>query len=247
MTSNVRTQRRRLFFDIETSFNIGFFFDSGFKKNIDPSQIIKERAVICICYKWEDDKEVSYLKWDSKQCDKAMLTKFVKIANYADEIVGHNGDKFDLPWIRTRCAYHHIEMFPSYTTIDTLKIARQKFRFNSNKLDYIAKFFNVGGKIKTDINLWKDIVLHKSKPAMEKMIKYCKQDVIILEKVYNELKHAVPNKTHYGVIFGEDRNSCPECGSDESKRVRKYTTASGLQKITMQCKTCNKFYSKTDK
>ena len=179
----LQTKRRRLFFDIETSPNIGLFWEAGYKKNIDYSNIIQERAIICICYKWEDEKEVYALQWDSKQNDKAMLLKFIEVANLSNEMVGHNGDKFDLAWIRTRCLFHHIPMFPKYLTIDTLKVARQKFRFNSNRLNYIADFLGLGQKIKTEYSLWKDILLHKDKIAMEKMIKYCKKDVVLLEKV----------------------------------------------------------------
>ncbi|MFO0004689.1 MAG: hypothetical protein ACK559_26520, partial [bacterium] len=95
------TKRKRLFFDIETSPNLGLFWEAGFKKNIDYSNIIKERAIICICWKWEDDKEIGSVHWDNKQCDKSLLQKFIKVANEADELVGHNGDRFDLAWIRT--------------------------------------------------------------------------------------------------------------------------------------------------
>jgi len=243
----VRTNRKRLFFDIETSPNIGLFWEAGYKKNIDYSNIIKERAIICICYKWEDSKEVGYLTWDSKQCDKKMLQKFIEIANTADEMVGHNGDRFDLAWIRTRCLFHRINMFPTYTTIDTLKVSRNKFRFNSNKLDYIAKYLGMGEKIKTEFGLWKAIVLHKDKSAMDKMVKYCQQDVKLLEKVYKELSVHILSKTHYGVIFGADRGSCPECGSDEIVRRCNRVTASGVKKIQYQCNTCHKYHTKTDK
>ncbi len=99
------------------------------------------------------------MQWDSKQCDKKLLQDFIKVANEADELIGHNGDKFDLAWIRTRCLFHRIEMFPTYNTIDTLKIARSKFRFNSNRLDYIGKFLGLGQKNHTNFDLWKDIML----------------------------------------------------------------------------------------
>ena len=243
----VRTNRKRLFFDIETSPNIGLFWEAGYKKNIDYSNIIKERAIICICYKWEDSKEVGFLTWDSKQCDKKMLQKFTEICNQADELIGHNGDKFDLAWIRTRCLFHRISMFPVYTTIDTLKLSRSKFKFNSNKLDYIAKYLGMGEKIKTEFGLWKDIVLNKDKEAMSKMIKYCQQDVKLLEKVYKELSTHIFAKTHYGVIFGEDRGSCPECGSDDIIRMCNRVSVSGVKKIQFQCKTCHKFHTKIDK
>jgi len=247
MINNLKTKRKRLFFDIETSPNIGLFWEAGYKKNIDYSNIIQERAIICICYKWEDDKEVYALQWDSKQNDKAMLIKFVEVANTASELVGHNGDKFDLAWIRTRCLFHGIQMFPNYTTIDTLKVARSKFRFNSNRLNYIADFLGLGQKIKTEFNLWKDILLKKDKVAMENMIKYCKKDVILLEKVFKHLNNHIEAKTHYGVLFGQYKGTCPECGSDDLAGAGTRTTATGVVKLRFQCKTCNKYHSKTDK
>ena len=246
---NLKTKRRRLFFDIETSPNIGLFWEAGYKKNITTDNIIRERAIICICYKWEDEKEVYALQWDAKQNDKRMLEQFVKVANTANELVGHNGDKFDLAWIRTRCLFHGIDMFPNYQTIDTLKVARSKFRFQSNRLNYIAEFLGLGGKIKTEFNLWKDILLNKDKVAMEKMIKYCKKDVSLLEEVYKLLNSHIAPKTHYGVVFGEDRGSCPECGAGSEDLIKNNTvvTASGLTRIQYKCKVCNKFHSKTDK
>lgn len=241
------TKRKRLYFDIEVSANVGLFWQSGYKLQIGTENIIKERAIICICYKWEEDKDVYYLHWDRKQDDKKLLQEFIQVANEADELVGHNGDKFDLAWIRTRCLLHRIEMFPQYNTIDTLKIARSKFRFNSNRLDYIGKFLGLGQKIHTDFNLWKDIMLNNDKLALDKMIDYCIQDVVLLEKVHKELNNHIPAKTHYGVIFGEGRGSCPECGSDDIVKNNKRVTASGLVKIQYKCKTCNKMHSKTDK
>lgn len=245
--TTLRTKRRRLYFDIEVSANIGFFWTSGFKLNIGTENIIKERSVICICYKWEDDKETHFLTWDKKQCDKKMLQAFVKVANEADELVGHNGDKFDLAWIRTRCLFHGIDMFPNYVTIDTLKVARSKFKFNSNKLNYIAQYLGIGSKIKTEFDLWKDIALKNCPVAMAKMVKYCKMDVILLEKVHKKLNNHIASKTHYGVIFGEDRGSCPECGSDDLVKNNKRTLASGLVKIQLRCNNCGKYHSKTDK
>jgi len=243
----LKTKRRRLFFDVETSPNIGLFWQAGYKQKIDYSNIIKERAIICVCYKWEEEKEIYSLQWDKSQSDKKLLQQFVEVANQATELVGHNGDKFDLPWIRTRCLFHRVPMFPHYTSIDTLKIARNKFKFNSNRLNYIAGYLGFGSKIKTEFDLWKSILLDNNSTSMEKMIKYCKKDVLLLERVYKELKTHVNPVSHYGVIFGEDRGSCPECGSDDLKKVNSRTTATGLKKIQMKCNTCGRFHSKTDK
>lgn len=232
---------KKLFFDIETSPNIGLFWTAGYKQTISPDNIIKERAIICIAYKWVGEDKTHALTWDNNQDDKTMLEKFIKVANEADEIIGHNGDKFDLPWIRTRCLYHRVPIFPNYTTLDTLKNARSKFRFNSNKLDYIAKFLGIGAKIHIGYDLWKKIVLNNDKKALKEMVEYCKNDVVILENVYNEMSSYIPAKTHHGIIAGGEKTSCPECSSNNMQFSKKRISATGIPRIQLQCQECGKY------
>lgn len=236
---------RRLFFDVETSPNIGLFWSAGYKLNIDYSNIIKERAIICICYKWEGERKVHSLHWDRKQDDKAMLKAFIKVANEADELIGHNGDRYDLPWLRTRALFHRLPMFPKYTTTDTLKVARSKFRFNSNRLDYIGQFLGLGKKIQTEFSLWKDILLNKCPVAMNKMVEYCQGDVRLLEKIYRELRNHVEPKQHYGSLYLSNKEGCPECGSENLAPVITRATPAGTIKRQYRCRKCGKHHSKT--
>lgn len=235
---------KRLYFDIEVSPNLVYSWSVGHKISLDYNSIVKERAVICICYKWEGDSTVHSLQWDAKQNDKRMLKEFVEVANEADELVGHNGDSFDLKWIRTRCAYHGIPMFPKYTTLDTLKKARGGFRFNSNRLDYIAKYFGVGKKIKTSFSLWKD-VMNDDDTAMTQMIRYCKMDVKVLEAVYKKLSPYITNHVHHGALAQKEKYTCPECGGNHTTVSKRRVTASGVIKVQMQCqnKTCGKYFT----
>lgn len=186
-------QRRKLFFDIETSPNIVFSWRIGNKITLSHDNIIQERGVICVCWKWEDEDEVHSLEWD-KGDDKQLLEEFSKIIDSADEIVTQNGDVYDVKWLRTRCIFHNIPISPKFNSIDTLKLAKSGFYFNSNKLDYMGSYLGVGKKIKTEFDLWKDIVLHNDPAAMKKMVEYCKEDVRVLERVYNKLKPYCPIK-----------------------------------------------------
>jgi DNA polymerase elongation subunit (family B) len=239
---------KRLFMDIETSPNVVLSWRIGYKINLEHSNILKERAIICIGYKWEGEKEVYALHWDENQNDKKMLEDFLKIANDADEIVMHNGDKFDLPWFKTRCIFHGLTPLPSYKTVDTLQWARRKFYFNSNKLDYIAKFLGLEGKIKTEYNLWKEIVLNKSSASMKLMLDYCKKDVCLLESVWKRLSLVVSHKTHVGVLNGSEKWACPHCGSKNVKLHKVKVTASGTTQFEMKCEKCSAYYtiSKSD-
>ena len=108
---------------------------------------------------------------------------------------GHNADAFDAKHIRTRCMYHNIKLKAKHNSIDTLKLARAAFKMNSNKLNYIGQFLNVGSKIETGgLQLWKDIIEHKDKQALKRMVNYCCGDVLLLEKVYNKVKEYTPSK-----------------------------------------------------
>lgn len=190
---------KRLFFDIETSPNVVFSWRIGNKINLSHDNIINERAIICICWKFEGEDKVHSLQWD-KGCDKEMLKKFSKIMDSADEIIGQNSDRFDIKWVRTRCIFHNVPISAKFVSVDTLKMAKQGFNFNNNRLDYMSKFFGNDGKPETGYQLWKDICLKHSKEAMNKMIEYCKNDIIILEEVYNKLKPYCPEKRYKYVL-----------------------------------------------
>lgn len=185
--------KRRLYFDIEVSPNIVFSWRIGGDIHLSPDDIIEERAVICVCWKWAGETKVHSLQWNNGD-DKELLTRFSKIIEGADELVTQNGDSFDIKWLRTRCLYHDIVVSPKFNSIDTLKMARSGFKFNSNKLDYMGKFLGVGSKIKTDYDLWKNITLRNCKKSMNQMVDYCKQDVLLLEEVHQKLQKLSPAK-----------------------------------------------------
>lgn len=236
--------RKRLFFDIEVSPNIGFFWQPGYNITVDYNNIIKERAVICACYKWEHKDKVYALAWDENQNDKNLLETLVAVMNEADEIVAHNGDKFDQSWIRTRCIYHGISIPPNYVSIDTLKAARSKFKFNSNRLDYIGKFLGVGAKTETGgFDLWKDITLHNSKKALREMIDYCKNDVVLLQSVFEKMNPYIPVKSK----VSNNNDNCPECDSSKVFKQGTRISAGGQLKAKMQCQNCGKWFQKTIK
>jgi hypothetical protein len=231
----------RLYWDIETTPNIGYFWKSGWRERISPEAILEERRIICISYKFEHE-EVKTLTWKDG-CDKKLVKDFVKIANTADILIAHNGDRFDLPWFRTRCIFHGVEFPPKPTTIDTLKRARGNFNFNSNKLDYIAKFLGVGKKMETGgFDLWKDVMNGDNK-ALKKMVQYCERDVEILQKVHDKLAPHVPHTGHEGVMQGRDKWTCPHCGGNHITMHRKRTTATGVEKYQMKCSSCVRFYT----
>ena len=238
---------KRLYYDIETSPNVVLSWSVGWKISLSYENIIKERAVICIAYKWQDGP-VQSLRW-KKGDDKAMLEKFMKVARTADELVAHNGDRFDLKWLRARCLIHGIDCPPDFTTVDTLKLARAGFNFNSNRLDYLGHLLLGEGKNPTGFDLWKDILLKNCPKAMKTMVEYCEKDVELLQRVHEKLINYTKHKFNYAVAGGGDAWECPECGGASVKCNRTTTSAVGTIRRQMMClaATCGRFYTISNK
>lgn len=237
---------KRIFWDIETSLNVVLAFRAGYDLNIQHDAIVDERKVITIAYKWEGEKKIYVLKWDKNQNDYSMLRDFMAVANEADEMVAHYGDRFDMPWFKTRCLIHGLGPLPYYKTVDTKAWASKHFYFNSNKLDYIGSVLGLGNKIKTDFQLWKDIQLKNCPKALEKMCSYNARDVELLESVYHKFAAWCKPKSHAGVIGGSDKWTCPRDGSKDVVKDKTRVSTAGTITHQMRCKTCGGYFSISD-
>ena len=238
---------KRLFFDIETSPCLGWFWRPGYKLRLSYDNVIEDAKIICISYKWQDKKEVHTLVWDQKQSDETLIKEFIEIMNKADEIIGHNGDRFDIPWVRTRALFHGIKNVPRWRTLDTLKSVRSNLKFPSNRLGDIAKYLGLDvQKMDTSFSLWKN-VMKGDQEALDYMVEYCEYDVLVLERVYEKVIGFVPLKTHAGVLKGGDKWSCPNCGGIDLVRNGTDVTRAGTESQKMKCKSCNRSYRITTK
>ena len=230
---------KRLFYDIETSYNIVKSWRIGFNINLNMEDIIQERAIITIAYKWEGEEDVTVLSWD-KGCDKKIIEDFVKVMSEADELVGHNVDRYDTKFIMARALKHNISALPKYQSTDTLKLAKKHFMLNSNKLDYIAQYLGIGHKTKhRGLSMWDDIILRNDPKALEEMIEYNVQDVFLTEQVYHKLmEYSLPKVNHASKQTG-DKHTCPQCGSDHAELHKTYISGTGTKTRLMNCLNCS--------
>lgn len=232
---------KRLLFDIEVSLGKYYAYRCGYNINLLPHQIIEEPKIICIAYKFAGEKRKTCLDWGKKKCDKAMIKKFVKIAESADEIIGHNSDRFDIKYIRTRCFFHKVPMMPDFVSVDTFKEAKKLFLYQSNGLDYINKYGGGPGKEKTEYALW--VKTTEGVPsALKEMKKYCVSDVDRLEETYERMVPYMKVKSSVATY----RCDCPRCGSENVGLRSNKISGAGVRYKQMQCKDCGQFYKLTE-
>jgi len=226
-----------LLVDIETSPNLAYIWD---KYEQDAIAFEKERELLSFAYKWLGEKKVhSHCLGDM---DSEMLVEgLYMIFDDADIIVAHNGDEFDIKMANAFFIRQGLTPPSPYKTIDTLKIARSKFRFNSNKLNDLGQYLNLGEKVETGgFKLWLKC-LKGDKKAWKLMKKYNEQDVILLEKVYKKL---VPwAKTTPPIDLGF---TCPKCGSTHLQQ-RGWNINKVYMSKRLQCRDCGSWSQSSNK
>jgi len=230
---------RILLFDIETSPLVATTW--GFWET-NVLWVVKDWHILCFCAKWLDEKKIiSHALPDFKlfkkadDDDKEVVLKLWKLLNEADIVIAHNGDKFDIRKANVRFLAHGLPPPSPYKKIDTLKIARQHFKFDSNKLDELGRFLGLGRKIvHTGIGLWKRC-MEGDLLAWKTMVRYNKQDVRLLEEVYLVLRSWMPLHPNVNILDG--KWGCPVCGSDKLQK-RGYSTTRVSKFQRYHCQDC---------
>lgn len=223
--------------DIETSPNLAHVWGL-WQQNVGLTQLLDSGEVICFAAKWHGKKQILFysVHHDGKQ---AMVEAAHALLSEADVVVHYNGDKFDLPHLNREFVESGLEPPAPYASVDLLKAVKRKFRFPSNKLDYVVQKLQLGAKTShTGHTLWIDC-LNGSSKAWALMRKYNKHDVAITESLYNKLLPWIPAHPSTGLYEGL-ADVCPACGSDHLLREGyAYTSMGSFQRY--RCDDCGKW------
>lgn len=228
-----------LVLDIETA-PIQAFTWGLWKQDIQPSQIIRDWRMLTWSAKWLNDSTIYSGQVTPEEAmagdDKRITQEIWQFVDACDVLIAHNGEKFDIPRLNTRFLLN--DLFPplSYQSIDTLKLARRKFAFSSNKLDYIAQILGLGGKIKTDFDLWKKVVAGNQE-AVDQMTEYNRRDVTLLEEVYLRIGNWMPSHPNLGLYVDDNNTLCPHCTSSDITWKGTYSTLVSSYS-TFRCNHC---------
>ena len=232
-----------LFFDVETAPSIAATFER-YNVNLTPGHILEEGGwLISASWSWLEQTTISSVCVTPQEAtsrdDSRIIENLVQVINEADIVVAHNGDRFDIPIVKTRALVNKIRSLKSIKSIDTLKIAK-KLRFNSNKLDSLGHYLGAGRKVATTgISLWIKC-LEGNREALKTMVTYNKQDVQLLKEVYAELVEYDPSSINLGLYYDDGHEHCPTCGSTDVAPTGR-TVKSGLSVYEeLQCGDCGR-------
>jgi len=234
-----------LAFDFETSPAKGYFFGSIWETNV--IEIIEYEQILCVAWMEHGSNKVHVKGQDDFKGykpgvlnDKELVMFFRDIISKYDIVSAHNGDRFDITVLNTRLLAHGLAPINLSSTIDTKKIAKNKFHLPSNKLDDIADFLGIGRKLSTHKGLW--MGCEKGiQTDWNYMKKYCKLDVVLQDKVLDYIIPFVKFNNVYSQLNGVDINcSNPTCCSKKLKINKKRKVVGGW-KNQYQCDDCGSY------
>jgi hypothetical protein len=217
------------------------------EQNIGINQIVEDGYVLCWCAKWLGSKEVmsdslvDYPEFFKKnpRSDKKIAESVWLLVNEADIVVTHNGNNFDLKWLNTMFIKNGLKPVSPFKSVDTCSAVKKKFRFISNKMDFICRKLDLGRKIETNFDLWVGCMKGEKK-SWDRMIKYCKHDVALLEKLYLSIRPYISGHPNMNLYNGVVDSICPNCGSKNLER-RGYDYTSSCKYQRYVCKSCGKW------
>lgn len=221
-------------FDLETFPNLAYVWGK-WEQNV--IRFEKEWELASFAYKWLGETEIKCLS-RRNHTEKQLVTKLHALFNSADILIAHNGDSFDIKKSRAKFIQFGLKPSALCRSIDTKKIAKSQFAFNSNSLNDLGETLGLGKKVETGgFDLWLRC-MNNEKAAWSLMEKYNRQDVALLAKVYLKLRSWYPK--HPNLALMADIEGCAVCNSKRLHFRGEYPTARRKQR-RVQCQDCGKW------
>jgi len=227
-----------LLLDIETAPNLVHVWGL-WKQNVAVNQVIAAGYVLCWAAKWYGQKDVQFDSVYQSKPEK-MLKRIHALIDEADGVIHYNGQSFDMPTLNKEFLVAGMTPPSPYKQVDLCRVARDQFRFPSNKLEYIAKALGLGEKTKHEGHeLWIKC-MNNDPEAWQRMETYNRNDVALLEEVYERMRPWIKQHPNHGLIDESGLPTCPNCGSGHlQRRGWFHTTVSKYARL--QCRQCGKW------
>lgn len=233
-----------LVIDLETAPVLGYVWQL-FDQNVALNQIKSDWFILSFAAKWygSPENEVFYAdQRDEKNIedDSKLLAKLWKLLDEADFILTQNGKKFDEKKFNSRFVLNGFTPPSSFRHIDTNQIAKARFGFTSNKLEYMTdklckKYKKLDHGKYPGFKMWAEC-LKGNKDSFEEMQIYNTHDILSLEELYSKLA-PWDKKTPNMSVFNDSTDHVCMCGSVEFKKNGfVYSNTGKFQRYT--CKKC---------
>lgn len=201
--------------------------------------------LLCITWQWLGEKivHVTSIMDDLKAFhkdptnDKIVAMKGLELFKEAHAVISWYGKRHDVPLINTRLTAYNLPKLPPVFHWDGWEVARYNLKLRSNRLASAAAFLGVSSKTSITAEAWVKAPTGHI-PSLRYVIEHGKKDVIVLQEVYERLRHF--KTMHLNLIEGNE-NRCPVCTGKLQLTETKVLRGKKL-KCLYFCKTCSGWF-----
>jgi DNA polymerase III epsilon subunit-like protein len=225
-------------FDVETLPIIMYAWRLG-DQTYNPDQIIKPTSLLAWAGKYLNEPRVFSDILTPKEALARYELRIVRtmwdFLASCQIVIGHNITQFDTKHAN-RCFLQYGLPPIKYIQVDTLKIARENFLFDSNKMGFINKTLGIRQKLDNEgFPLWMKCA-DGNADALLRMAEYNVGDVQANEDQYFVVRAYVKN-INMALYSESTERICPVCGSTDVKEDDFYYTPAGKW-LSFRCNKC---------
>lgn len=194
--------------------------------------------MMCWSAKWTDRTKI-YFRSTFHDGKDRMLADLWKLLDEADAVIHFNGKRFDIPHINREFLEAGMAPPSPYKQVDLFQAVKRRFRFPSNKMEYVCDRLGIGNKVKHDgFGLWLGCMANEQ-GAWRTMKTYNVADTALTEMLYWRLLPWIPSIPNHGA-YSQEEFICPACGSKKiQRRGHAYTAQTRYHRYV--CKACGKW------
>jgi hypothetical protein len=225
--------------DLESLPMVCYTFEM-YNVNIGIEQVISEVCLLSWAGKFLNEPEVYSDILTKEEAPVKDMERIVKscweFMSKCNVLIGHNFLSFDGKMMNTFFLKYNLPPL-KYVAVDTLLVARNNFRFSSNKLGFINRELGIREKISNEgFKLWR--LCHEGdQKSLDTMLEYNIGDVYSTESLFYKVRPYIKN---FNVaLYNEiEEYQCPVCGSQDLKSNGYYYTSAGKYESII-CLDCN--------
>lgn len=237
---------RTLYFDMEKSPYLGWFYRSNNPQFINYNQIIQHDFIPCFQWQFEGEKKPSvYTMVDNLRFYKSDPTNDIKVVKKISEVIDqcdvlviHNGKRFDWPEYVRKLKFHRLPAVRKPYIFDTLTESKKENNF-SNSLKNIADYYGLTPKGENESDPAKLIYgpLKDRIENIKNLAEYGLKDIAPMREYFLLSKGYAERVPH----IKSGKVCCCYCGGQNyQNRGDQYLTGLNAYKNWYFCKDCQR-------
>lgn len=225
------------YIDIETFPAICYTWGM-FNVNLSPDHIVQPGTTACWSGWLEGERTPRFFSVHHDGAE-TMIKECHKFLEEVDILIHYNGRKFDIPTLNKEFILWGLKPPSPFHQVDLYETVRKRFRFQSNKLDYVMDILGLSRKKQhKGLALWTGCMEGNEKDWRD-MKAYNIQDVRILKELYKNVLPWIENHPNVSLHYPDTIERCTNCGSTHihKKGVEHLATQSYHRYKCMDCGT----------